>query len=178
MLPEALRNTNENRHCKSDSNWENYLLKIGSYASTIDHQFLSQICYEHYDRFNDYFPKFDLKKNRIERIQLSTAEIYENVRYDFNDELDYWYFMIDDYFDKQKLDIFQKYKVLNYVIKNKTWSFPPVVIKNEIARTLGNKCYGEPIHLFEGTHRISFIRRLYEREEIEANSKHELFMIK
>jgi len=64
--------------------WKEYLLKIGDYAESIDKDFLSQICFEHFTRFNNYFPKFDISIHKIERVKLSTIEVYENIKYDRN----------------------------------------------------------------------------------------------
>jgi len=173
MLPQILRK--ENSIYDGGIEWEKYLLKIGNYADTIDNDFLSQICYEHFDRFNNYFPKFDISIHKIERIKLSTKEIYENIKYYRNEKLDFWYFQIDDYLREGKR---RNYKVLKYAIENGTWEFPPVIIEIQIANKIGKGNFGKPIHLIEGTHRISFIKRLFELEKINSDFEHELIMIK
>jgi len=72
----------------------------------------------------------------------------------------------------------KNYKVLKFAIENGTWSFPPVIIENKLAHQIGKGSFGEPIHLIEGTHRVSFIRRLYELNRIQSDFEHELIMIK
>ena len=50
MLPPELKRTDQNY----DGNgiWFTYLNEIGDKYNRIDHDFLSQICLEHFDRFN------------------------------------------------------------------------------------------------------------------------------
>jgi hypothetical protein len=62
-------------------------------------------------------------------------------------------------------------------VDNGTWHFPPVIIENKIAKELGNKNYGNLIHLIEGTHRVSFVNRLYELGKIDPDRKHNLLEI-
>jgi hypothetical protein len=172
MLPPIL--TKNSTLYKEDSNWEQFLIKIGEYADLIENDFLSQICFEHSARFNEYFPFFDIHQNKIIRVQKTTQEIYTQIRYDDDKKLDFWYFQIDDYL---KLNIRKQYKVLKYVVDNGTWHFPPVIIENKIAKELGNKNYGNLIHLIEGTHRVSFVNRLYELGKIDPDRKHNLLEI-
>lgn len=172
MLPSIL--TRESVMFRNDLEWKKFLDNIGKYADNIDHDFLSQICYEHSESFNSYFPNFDINHNKVVRINKTTSEIYNEIRYYNNQKINSWYFQIDDYLDNLKRN---DYKVLKYIIENGTWSFPPVVIKNELANKLGTQNFGQPMHLIEGTHRISFINRLYELEIVKPNSKHVLLEI-
>lgn len=172
MLPIEL--TKESTIFKKDNEWKDFLSRIGNYADILDHDFLSQICFEHSERFDSYFPNFDINKNKIIRIKKTAFEIYNEVRYDNNRKIDFWYFQIDEYFKNLNRN---DYIVLKYLIENRTWNFPPVIIKSELANKLGNKNFGEPIHLIEGTHRISFLNRLYELKIVKPNSKHVLLEI-
>ncbi len=44
-----------------------------------------------------------------------------------------------------------------------TWEFPPVIIEAEFAVSLGaHEDVGKPYHLIEGTHRVSYARRMIE----------------
>ncbi|GAA0892994.1 hypothetical protein GCM10009122_26730 [Fulvivirga kasyanovii] len=171
MLPDQLRS--EYRLYKPGEEWEYYLESIGEYSS-VDNEFLSQICYEHYDRFNSYFPKFDLTRSRISRIKLTTKEVYDLIKYDGNTELDFWYAHIDGEHWKGKLSFYQ---VLSSIVETGTWFLPPVIIRHELAETLGDRLYGQPIHLIEGTHRVSYLRRWYELGNVPATNKHEFIIL-
>jgi len=175
MLPDSLKNNTYYLSTpQGKKEWQSYLSKIGSFAQSLDKEFLSQICFEHFDRFNDYFPLFDFEKHKVIRIIKSTKEIYENIRYDDNKELDFWYFQVDNFL---KYGERKDYDVLKYAIENKSWSFAPVIIENTLANKIGKRSFGKPLHLIEGTHRVSFIKRLYELKLIESETKHELLYI-
>lgn len=171
MLPKELYQ--ESRVYQGGKEWKNYLSSIGEYAN-LDHEFLSQICYEHYDRFNEYFPRFDIHINRINRIKLTTEEIYNNVKYDRNQEIDFWYSHIDTDISKKWR---KPYPILDSILQNGTWQLPPVIIRNELACRLGNMHYGEPFHLIEGTHRVSYLRRWYEKGMVDRYKAHEFLII-
>ncbi|KOY85352.1 hypothetical protein AD998_03550 [bacterium 336/3] len=171
MLPKILKGSFD--IFKSEKKWIKYLKKIGDLAH-IDHDFLSQICCDHFERFNNRFPKFDLKYHKIIRIKKNTREIYDFIRYDRNEIIDFWYFQIDDFLEKgSRAD----YEIISYIAYNKTWHFPPVVIDAKLAIKIGVGSFGSPIHLIEGTHRVSFLRRLYELNLIKDDAEHELLYI-
>ena len=174
MLPNILK-YKDGSTFQLGKEWEKYLERIGEYKNLIDVDFISQICFQHFDRFNEYFPLFDLEIHSVARIEMKTKDIYENIRYDNNSKIDFWYFHIDEYLESRKR---ANCEVLLYAVQNGTWSFPPVVIKNNLARSLGCQEYGKPFHLIEGTHRISYVKRLFELGKIEADIKHKLLLIR
>lgn len=173
MLPEVLRQTDT--IYRNDEVWNRYLKKVEAYLEILDRDFISQICFEHFDRFNDYFPRFDIHHHRIFRETITTKELYELVFYDKGKRIDFWYFQMDDYLaGVSKL----QYPLLEYCAKHGTWSFPPVLIEGNFGETLGSYELGKPLHLIEGTHRVSFINRLYELARISAEDRHEILMVK
>lgn len=173
MLPRILRQTDT--IYRNDENWEQYLEKIGSYVEKLDKDFLSQICLEHFDRFDDYFPGFDIDNHRVCRETLTTKEIYDLVRYDRGEFIDFWYFQMDDHLaGVSKL----QYPLLEYCAKHGTWNFPPVLIDGEFGETLGPYALGKPLHLIEGTHRVSFVNRLFELGRVGPENEHEVLVVK
>jgi hypothetical protein len=172
MLPDIFEK--ESTLYKEGKEWNEYLIKIGDFSKTVDKEFLSQICFEHFERFNIYFPLFNFEHYKVIRIKKTTREIYETIRYDKNEEINFWCFQVDDYLDRRELE---NYDNLRYTVENKTWSFAPVIIEHSLANKIGNYDYGKPFHLIEGTHRISFINRLYELELINGDAEHELLCI-
>jgi len=155
--------------------WQSYLNSIGDFASSIDHDFLSSICLEHFDRFNSCFPKFDVHKHKIERISLTAKMIYRNVRYGDNKKLDFWYFQVDECLSGSSN---LSYPQLQYCMEYKKWSFCPVIIEHDFGIALGGDRLGRPFHLIEGTHRVSFINRLFELDVVSGDSLHELLAIR
>lgn len=173
MLPQNLRQTDT--LFRDDDCWGRYLEKVGPYAKSIDRDFLSQICLEHFDRFDDYFPGFNIDRHRVCREKLTTRAIYDSVRYDKGERLDFWYFQMDDYLAGiSKL----QYPQLEHCAENGTWSFPPVLIEKTFGESLGPYELGGPLHLIEGTHRVSFINRLYELGKIGAEKEHEVLVVR
>ncbi|TGE81328.1 hypothetical protein C7Y70_13045 [Pseudoalteromonas sp. KS88] len=173
MLPSILKMSDT--LYSNDSGWNSYLIKIGDFARTIDRDFLSSVCLEHFDRFNYNFPEFNINNHRLERVSFTAEQIYNEVRYCDNKPLDFWYSQVDDYLKNTSS---LAYPELKYCIENKKWSFCPVIIDHIFGCELGGRRLGHPYHLIEGTHRVSFINRLYERNIIDASSIHELIVIK
>lgn len=173
MLPRILRGNGQT--FKPGKLWNQYLDSIGELASRLDHDFLSSICYEHFDRFNSMFPKFDLDRHLVIREKFTTKWIYDNVRYDNNQKLDFHSHMIDDYLHGHNK---YNYFVLQDCVNNGTWPFCPVIIEHDFGLSLGGKNLGSPLHLIEGTHRVCFINRLYELGMVKENKFHEVLVIK
>lgn len=175
MLPDKLKK--ENTRFDNGLVWSNYLEAIGDYAKTVDREFLSQICLEHYDRFNNYFPKFDLESHKIRRIHLTASEIYSDIRYDCGKHLDFWYSHMDAFLNGVSDSHGFPYPLLKHCGTKHTWPFPPVIIAHEFGVELGGKNLGSLYHLIEGTHRVSFINRLFELEKVQPNSNHEFIVL-
>lgn len=173
MLPIEL--TRESKCFANDEFWKEFLNQIGEYAKTIDKDFLSQICYEHSQRFNYQFPKFNINKNQIIRVQKTAQEILKEIKYEWGQELTFHFDNVNNYLLNPQNEI--KHQVLKYIVDNGTWSFPPVIIKYQLALKLGCKKAGSPIYLIEGTHRLSYIRRLIEEGIVSKDSKHEFLEI-
>lgn len=173
MLPPILRGP-----CRFDfrpEEWTAYLAGIGRYAQRVDHQFLRQVPYDHFDHFNAHYPWFDIDNVRIERINLAAADVYTKVRYFDSKPLDFWHTQYDEFSRRKTKD----YEVFKDMVTNLTWPFPPIVLRSDGARglkqPLGN--LGQPLHLVEGTHRVSYLCRMLELKMVKPMSLHKLVIV-
>jgi len=73
MLPSILKGPGT--IFRNGPEWISYLQCIGEYSDSVDHDFLSSICYEHFDRFNSRFPEFDIDSHKIERVTITAEKI-------------------------------------------------------------------------------------------------------
>jgi hypothetical protein len=176
MLPNILIGPGLVYRGAQDDDWQIYVARIGNYAETIDHDFLTQICFEHGERFNQYFPGFDLEAHAIQRRHVTACEIQAKVRYDDNERVDFWAAQFDHYRQKSQPP---GYLIFTHMTTCGTWQFPPVIIENAegFADRLGEHSLGRPWHLIEGTHRVSYLNRMLELELIHPSSEHEIFWL-
>jgi hypothetical protein len=127
--------------------------------SNLDPDFILQICFEHPDQFNELFPAFDPNEHSAVRVERNLGWVYDNVRYDHNEELDFWY----EQFDTFRRTARSGYEIFDHMMQSGTWPFPPVIIEAQFAVSLGApQDIGKPYHLIEGTHRVSYARRMIE----------------
>lgn len=175
MLPDILFGPGIMYRGPEDEAWLKYLSRIGEYAHRIDHRFLSEICYEHGQRFNDYFPDFNLDTHKIEIRSVTARQVQRYVRYDENEPVTFW----AEQFDQFRAKAHYRYPIFEHMIRNRTWPFPPVVIDNTngFATSLGMRALGSPWHLVEGTHRVSYLNRMLELGLITPSSQHEIFWL-
>lgn len=140
----------------------------------LDPDFILQICYEHPGRLNELLPGFDAGLHSATRISRSAGWIRDNVKYDDGEEPTFW----SDQFDCFLCDPSPGYSVFVSMTRDETWSFPPVIVLSRFAATLGAPSYiGEPYHLIEGTHRISYLRRMLELGMLADSSTHVLILV-
>ncbi|NTW01477.1 MAG: hypothetical protein HGA19_09225 [Oscillochloris sp.] len=176
MLPKILIGPGLVYRGLQDDDWNSYVSRIGDHVQTIDHEFLTQICFEHGERFDRYFPRFDLEIHAIQRRRVTASEIRDHVRYDDNETVDFWAFQFDRYrTERQPHD----YMVFKHMSTSGTWPFPPVIIDNSVgfADSLSKRSLGRPWHLIEGTHRVSYLNRMLELDLIAPSSEHEIIWL-
>ena len=126
----------------------------------LDPDFILQVCFEHPGRFDELLPEFDARLHSARRVPRTAGWVYENVRYENNEDVDFWF----DHFDSQLASGQSQYEMFTHMIKHGTWPFPPVIVEAGFAVTIGApKRIGYPYHLIEGTHRISYLRRMIQR---------------
>ncbi|MCC6656589.1 MAG: hypothetical protein IT512_00225 [Rhodocyclaceae bacterium] len=172
MLPPILRGP-----CRFDfssKEWKEYLSLIGRYEKFVDREFLRQVTYDHFDHFNAHYPWFEIESAKFERICLTATEIYKKIRYFDGQSLDFWY----EHFDELRKRP-QQYEIFSAMVTNLTWPFPPIALQvkmtKEVDQPLG--ALGKPLHLIEGTHRVSYLCRMLELKMIDAASRHEVVIV-
>lgn len=172
MLPEHLHGPGLTIHFASPDIVDAFLRENKDKYPNLDPDFLLQICFEHPDRFDDLLPAFDLEKHSAVRVGRSLGWVYDNVRYNRNEEPNFWYVE----FDKFRRVSCTDHEIYTHMVQTGTWPFPPVVIEAEFAVSLGApNNIGKPYHLIEGTHRVSYARRMMEIGL--ANRAHSLTVI-
>ena len=139
---------------------DTFVLENRARYPDLDPDFLLQICFEHPGRFNDLLPRFDPRRHVARRIRRTAGWVYDNVRYDDNQDLDFWFSHFDSQFSSGRSD----YEIFTQMVEHGEWPFPPVIIDAAFALTLGApESIGRPYHLVEGTHRVSYLRRMLQR---------------
>lgn len=172
MLPPELRGPGLIVHVADPSTFVDANLKRYPH---LDRDFLTQICWEHPDRFDRVLPGFDPAIHKAARTPQRASWILRNVTYDESESLrDLWAWHVDRHLEQGR----GASEVLVPMLANQSWPFPPVVVEASFARSLGASTdVGEPFYLIEGTHRVSYLHRLVELGRIPPQSKLELIMI-
>ena len=57
----------------------------------LDPDFILQVCFEHPKHFDQSFPGFDADKHAAIRVKRTVQGVYDNIRYDNNVQIDFWY---------------------------------------------------------------------------------------
>ncbi len=169
MLPKELKPIGFDSWDKET--WETYRSRLELADDEALRQFYRQVVYDHFDHFNDRYPALDLDAYQISLYTITAAEAVANIRFFGNREMTRWCSQYDEFERKN-----QDYPVFRYMRKNGTAPFPPVLID---ARKLEHDhyIYGKPLHLIEGTHRISYLTRMLQRRLVLPNSVHEFVVL-
>lgn len=132
----------------------------------LDRDFILQICFEHPDRFDGLFPRFDVDRHSALRITRSAVWIADNVRYDHGETVDFWCDRFHSLLGRGATSD----EVSGPMLRNGMWHFPPVVVESSFALSLGAPDdIGTPYYLIEGTHRLSYLRAMLELEMISPD---------
>lgn len=132
----------------------------------LDPDFIVQICFEHSNRFNALLPQFDPIRHAAKRVHRTAGWVYDNVRYDDNEDIDFW----AEHFDSQRSSGQSSYEIFTHMVGHGDWPFPPVVIETASALSLGAPGnIGTPYHLIEGTHRVSYLRRMIQLKMVSRD---------
>ena len=169
MLPIELKPIGFNSWEKET--WETDCSRLNLEDDEALRQFFRQAVYDHFDHFNDRYPALDLDDYRLSLCQMTAAEAITNIRFFGNREMTMWCSQYDEFERKN-----QDYPVFRYMRKNGTAPFPPVLID---ARKIEHDhyIYGKPLHLIEGTHRLSYLTRMLQRRLVLPNSVHEFVVL-
>lgn len=151
--------------------WETYSSRLKLSDDEALRQFFRQVVYDHFDHFNDRYPALDLGAYQLSLCKMTAAEAVGNIRFFGNREMTMWCWQYDEFERKN-----QDYPVFRYMCENGTAPFPPVLIDASKLEH-DHYIYGTPLHLIEGTHRLSYLTRMLERRLILPNSVHEFVVL-
>lgn len=170
VLPESLR-PNEFGTLKKED-WEYYRKRLHLSYDEAELQFYRQVVYDHFSHFNNHYPDFNLENYRFSMIELSAKDANDSIRY-FRDEIvDWWATQYRDFASKN-----QDYIIFRAMSKSKTFPFPPVLLETRLIESDGFREYGRPLHLIEGTHRISYLREMLAQGLVLAESLHKFVLV-
>lgn len=172
-LPEILRGPQ--RFDFDELEWKSYLSSIGEYSERVDYEFLRQIAYDHFDQFNSEYPWFDVEIAKFSSESWAAERIARDLRYFNNEQIDFWHAQFDQFMEHEPIE----YEIFRSMKRNGTWPFPPIVMRNEngVLNSTHGQTYGVPIHLIEGTHRVSYLNRMLALGMIPSSGKHELVVV-
>lgn len=171
MIPDRYK-----RFFESSSNnesWEAYSKRLNVTDKEEKRYFIRHVIFDHFSNFTGRFPWFsnDVFTYRFENWKAD--QIHETVKYDRGEELDFWY-------DHVKLNPDPRLTLLKYMFDEKTWPTPVVIFdfseNPEVIQNLGDRI--TPIHLIEGTHRVSYLKKMLIMGLIDGKSKHKILVLR
>jgi hypothetical protein len=140
----------------------------------LDRDFIVEICFEFPDRFDDLLPGFDVASHSAVRVVKTASWLIENVRYDRGEPVVFHLPRFRMLMARNDAND----EVLGPMIANGTWHFPPVIIESDLAVSLGAPHdIGRPYYLIEGTHRLSYLHGLVDRDMISKARELEVIQI-
>lgn len=86
--------------------------------------------------------------------------------------MDWWHKQYDE-FRKTNYD----YEIYQEMARNLTFPYPPIVMDAAFLKDNEWRVYGRPLHLVEGTHRVSYLMRMVELGLVANDSAHEVICI-
>ena len=116
VLPEHLHGPSLVIHFASPEAVDTFLRENRDRYPNLDPDFILQICFEHPDRFDELFPEFDPEKHSAIRVRRSLGWVYDNVRYDHSEELDFHYAHFDAYREAGNTD----YEIYTHMMRTGT----------------------------------------------------------
>lgn len=172
MLPETLVGPGE---IIGYAPYKEFLEKNLLLFPNLDPDFILQICFEHPERFNNLFPDFNPDIHSALRVTKTAKWVFNNVYYNNGEQIDFWSEQFDNYLKSNEKD----YEIFVFMNKHKIWPFPPVIIEAQFAMKVGapKMITGKPYYLIEGTHRVSYLRRMQELGMVKAERIVELIQI-
>lgn len=153
--------------------WPEYAERLSLPDDYAVRQFYRQVVYDHFDHFNDHYPNFIIDERQFVARRVKADDVAARIRYFDNKQIDWWHEQFDA-FQKENYD----YPIYQEMSKNLTFPFPPIVMDSALLTDNEWRVYGRPIHLVEGTHRVSYLMRMVELGLIARDSMHEVVLIK
>lgn len=171
VFPEAIKPLRFEEINQED--WESYKERLDLHNDRALLQFYRQVVFDHWRHFNNELPDFLIEQHQFKISHMTVEEIDQNVRYFGNEELvSLWGEQFDKFYKKN-----QDYMVFRYMREHLTPPFPPILLDPSALKPKKHWDYGRPIHLVEGTHRVSYLIRMAQREIIPWSSHHEFIYV-
>lgn len=171
MLPSEVKPHGFNTWDKED--WSDYRARHSLPDCEATLEFYRQVVYDHFEHFNEHYPEFDLAAYWFSVEYMTAEEAYDRIKFFHNKPMTEWGAQYD-YFKKVNHD----YSIYQHMSKELTPPFPPILIQSALLVDSGWRVYGRDIHLIEGTHRVSYLRRMLELGEIEPESLHKFVILR
>jgi len=153
--------------------WDEYRMRLALPDLEATQEFYRQVVYDHFEHFNDHYPVFDLNAYDLGIEYLTAKEAYDQIKFFHNKPMTDWGWQYDHFKARN-----QDYLVFQRMSKDLTPPFPPILIQSTLLADTRWKIYGRDIHLIEGTHRVSYLRRMLELGEILPESTHKFVVLR
>ena len=171
MLPPHLEPLGFNTWKKEE--WDSYRTRLKLPGDPATLQFYRQVVYDHFRHFNEHYPDFRLQDYALSLERLTAEQAGDLIRYFHGETMDKWGEQFDE-FERRNYD----YIIYQRMAKDLTPPFPPIVIEPALLVDRDWRVYGRPLHLVEGTHRVSYLRRMLARGLILPHSSHEFVFVR
>ncbi|MGC4241139.1 MAG: hypothetical protein QM686_02765 [Herbaspirillum sp.] len=152
--------------------WDQYLTRLHIPDDFANRQFYRQVVYDHFDHFNEHYPDFKIENYTIKVLVMTAKEANESIRFFNGEVMDWWAQQYDEFEMKN-----QDYVVFRSMSQTLTFPFPPILLDPAISKGAGRLTCGRPLHLVEGTHRVSYLRHMLERGTVKPESQHQFILL-
>ena len=170
MLSQALRPIGFDTWEKEE--WEQYRTRLNLPYDEAVLQFYRQVVYDHFKHFNAHYPSFKLDAYAIVMRQYTAQEANDRVRFFKSEIMDWWGEQYEEYAKKN-----QKYIIFEAMSTTLTFPFPPILIEPRLLTNTGRNECGRPLHLIEGTHRVSYLRHMLKTGRVLPSSTHQFVVL-
>lgn len=170
MLPNSFRPIGFNTFEKEG--WPQYQTRLRLPENEAVLQFYRQVVYDHFEHFNDHYPDFELEDYSIEMREYSAQEANDLIRFFGSEVMGRWGEQYDHF-----VTTHQNYVIFQSMSKMDTFPFPPIIIDPSLIGNMGRNECGRPLHLIEGTHRVSYLRHMLARGLVLPSSRHQFVLL-
>jgi hypothetical protein len=103
----------------------------------------------------------------------TAQEANDLIRFFRGEPMKSWGIQFDEFSKKN-----QDYIIFQSMSATCTFPFPPILIDPQLLTGAGWRECGRPLHLIEGTHRVSYLRRMLELGLVDPESRHQFVLLK
>ena len=163
------------RRLDGRESWEAYAERLTISDSPEKRYFYQHVVFDHYGDFTRRFQWFRVKDFDFYFENWTAERIHREIRFDEGRgrELDLWYKHVEDGWGKAGLS-----SLLHNMEENHTWPLPPVVFEFPKIFSAEGRVKLTPVHLIEGTHRVSYLKKILLNAWIKNESEHRLLVLK